>query len=248
MGDASLFQRWLAFKHALQGEVGLFTQSVAAARTFTLADLRTWPKGEEVRVRESLYRELMAAAKLKRKPLVDSDFSLRSGLTAKKVKAASDAVANWTGHNYDVVQRFLRGQQNTNKGRRLSDNMKTYFERTTCRAPAGAERGVEYLYRGVEQGIGWSEGSDEKGYLAFTPSAFMASVIAGSHGEVWRLRVRDVPRGTPWLWYGRRRRPESVNPEEQEVLLPPGRITRVGGGTVPSFFPIHFKQVTYRPF
>ena len=63
----------------------------------------------------------------------------------------------------------------------------------------------------------------DKGFLAFSTDLEIAEEFSmGS--PVMRLAVRDIPAGTPWIWYGSKAHLKSYFARENEVLLPPGRL------------------------
>jgi hypothetical protein len=74
----------------------------------------------------------------------------------------------------------------------------------------------------------------ERGFIAMTRNLSVAREFAEKHQQLPGIIVqidgiKDVPRGTPWLWFDKKtlsanHKLKSFLPGEQEVLLPPGRL------------------------
>lgn len=204
----------------------------------------TWPPAEEPLARDHILEKLAdaeqtaeAAAPPAKRPRTASTWELRSGARAQNLELASKAVVDWTSSQYQATQDFLRGNRkaefNDAAGTRRAhaDALKEHFQKFAAAAPRGAKSGVRYLYRGVHgpqaDEIEAHGGRAEKGFVAFSWDRDVAHQFARGR-LLLRLAVRDVPAGTPWIWFGRRNNPESLAAHEREVLLPPGRLTGVG--------------------
>jgi hypothetical protein len=94
-----------------------------------------------------------------------------------------------------------------------------------------------YLYRGVHgpQGKEYSlhRMFRDKGYIAFSTKKSVANRFTkAKYGTLMRLRVDNVPHGTPWIWFRDPNKKVSRNTKntfpstfpEAEVLLPPGTL------------------------
>lgn len=116
----------------------------------------------------------------------------------------------------------------------------TYMRDHTYRAPSifpGIERPT-YLYRGMFPPMSGPTILDKglpnwKGYIAFSRKKHVGLRFSMGH-VLFRLRLDDVPRGTPWVWFlpqhtnntdfGRKRNMVQSVHKEYEVLFPPGRL------------------------
>lgn len=174
------------------------------------------------------------------------------GMQVPDKRIARTAAEQWTGAHYDNIQRLRRtGRASDPYTNRLNYTLRTYMKKFSLRAPAmppkirnpaGGE--LQWLYRGITMSRSQFEDVKragrlvDRGYMAFSRYRDVAEGFADSYendsrvGILFRLNVRDVPRGTPWIWYtdpkaaaGRRSAyVASAVPEEEEVVLPPGAL------------------------
>lgn len=153
---------------------------------------------------------------------------LRSGWSADKAKRARQAVRDWTTEKYRSTQDFLRHGASLNSGANAhAASMANYFNRMVATAPHGSKPGIKYLYRGVHAGMADALERHgflhDQGYLAFSWDKIVAERFAKRQLMI-RLHLRDIPPGTPWIWFGAGSHPSSTASDEAEVLLPPGRL------------------------
>lgn len=157
------------------------------------------------------------------------------GNTPSNPRSQKHHIKKWTTPFYRQIQDARRkGSEATNDVERINRYLAQRFRDTTIRAPLVPRefQHTEYIYRAVHDFIEESLMRDgyfhDKGYVAFSRSLEVAKKFGTT---ILRLRVGDVPRGTPWIWfkhheYGsnvqRRRRHMESSIDEQEVLLPPG--------------------------
>ncbi len=174
-------------------------------------------------------------------------------------------LTTWTSGMYKAIQAIRRNPGATSDldprevawAARDSAWLQTYMTRHALRAPAlpqGAPQGP--LYRGVrvtERELldlanerTWSD----RGFMSFTREKHYAVQFGDrqtgrktAHLVLFRLRLADVARGTPWIWFvdfwqarrlfaahytladwGRRGWAAHGDPEEAEVTLPPGTL------------------------
>ena len=168
-----------------------------------------------------------------------SSFVLRDGFTPSNIPRYEQAAKAWTGYGYESVQSCLR---NGGTNARLHCNhLAKFFQRLPTRAPKGS--GSTYvLYRGVtnptSETFRRSGFIHELGYLAFSGNKDIAKSFGGL---VFRLYVKDVEKGTPWLWFNK-----SIGshvPTEEEVLLPPGRLLALPRDPLdPDVFPVCYRR------
>ena len=128
-----------------------------------------------------------------------------------------------------------------------------YFRAHARRAPGrpARQRHVTVLYRGTDLtaaqlksllGKGFH---DELGYSSFSTVKNVAMGFRRA-GGVFRLRLSDIERGTPYIWFTdphdkRGGNAVTEHPGESEVLLPPGRFSlaargSLAGATIPVKF------------
>lgn len=176
-------------------------------------------------------------------------------------------VAAWTTGHYAKVQGLRRGVQyvpnannapptNAGLARQINAGIARYMNSLSLKSPAmppkirnmatGSE--IPTLYRGISMSVAGYRAMarrrhlDDAGYLSFTRSEEYARVIGARMNlgvlVVFRLNVRSVPRGVPWVWFagdhetGGSDTPRLYhksfdagnNPFENEVLLPPGTL------------------------
>ena len=168
-------------------------------------------------------------------------------------------VPQWSTEVYRNIQQVRRtpnripATTNYTKARRNSAWLERYMTRHALRAPALPLRAPRTpLFRGamltpaqLARLTSTGEWSD-KGFMAFSRDQGHACFFGSrpgraSHFVLFRLRLEDVARGTPWIWYTAEddnrnnnddRLPDKpvdgwdlhLNPTEQEVLLPPGTL------------------------
>ena len=136
-------------------------------------------------------------------------------------KQVRSMVSEWTNPNYKLVQQARRnGVPMTVKGRRIDYAMARHMQFTALRSPemppkmrniaTGSE--MPNLYRGFSvskrefASMISRQSISDKGFMAFTRQhryalSFGARDSASKMVVVVRLNVRDVPRGTPWVWF-----------------------------------------------
>ena len=196
--------------------------------------------------------------------------------------------ASWTSEAYRSIQRLKRGGNSDGSTEALVKRLDLYMKSFALRAPSmppkvrNLETGREFptLYRGVrlsprdaarlEQTGTWQD----RGYMAFTRSRSRALLFGNA---VLKLDVRNVQRGTPWMWFaglGESRVKNEWNADlerytprrtgfihknfdpgnatvayENEVLLPPGviRVKSVSHLTKPSGQVYSVYECDYRP-
>lgn len=114
----------------------------------------------------------------------------------------------------------------------------------------------EFLYRGVHGPIKKSLDRrgyyDDKGWIATTTNSGISHMFASKGGVILRLRISALERGTPWIWFSSLDRPsmpqsnvlQSTCPED-EVLLPPGRLTITG--RAPETWKVPVYDAVYSP-
>lgn len=165
---------------------------------------------------------------------------------------AEGPLYRWTTSDYKHVQTALRGHNegavpsNIRKGARNAAWLRTYMTRHALRAPAlplRAPRGP--LYRGMRltdeqfarllETMTWSD----KGFMSFSRDDYHAIRFGtrmrdgARHPVLFRLKLEDVARGTPWVWYtddweqikGHNGWNIADEASEHEVTLPPGTLT-----------------------
>lgn len=177
---------------------------------------------------------------------------IRSTSSKKRVVRV---LPTWTTEMYQKVQNLKRSGNSSTKGK-WSDNvwardqlvsaMNAYFKVHAPRAPMmppgqfvnGRQK---YLFRGMHASSYFDPDKalrdgyiEERGYIAVTRSRDVADDFASKSERGMVLLIDpfvDIPRGTPWLWFGEETRNsyvESTMWDEHEVLLPPGRLVLYG--------------------
>ena len=168
----------------------------------------------------------------------------------------SGPVYGWTAGRRDSIQGLRRHQwyMHNIKARRNSAWLERFMVRHALRAPALPLRARRTpLYRGMmlkpwqisdmSKTLEWKD----KGFMAFTRSATASACHTCNsdnddnrdsgdnsshprdkkHFVMFQLRLDDVARGTPWIWYTDENAapglPHSY-PDQREVLLPPGTL------------------------
>lgn len=163
---------------------------------------------------------------------------------------------NWSTNMYHNIQDGRRtASMNTKPARirRLNQSMQMYMRHFALRAPHMPPKvrnfvnpGSEFpvLYRGVSVKRtvfnSWARAGQltEAGYMAFSRDPEYALTFGtrarNAVSVLLRLSVRDVPRGTPWVWFlgssqdlgtlHHKTWLRSHAPIEEEVLLPPGTL------------------------
>jgi hypothetical protein len=144
----------------------------------------------------------------------------------KKRNKQRKKITSWTGYTYRNIQNLRRRQPKPVYGavypytknhieakvlKAVDTNrhMAQVFRNTAIRAPVVPLKysHTKFLYRGVHE---WqaeqllqSGKLDIRGYIAFSRSKRKAFEFAekGNIGVLMRLRVEDVPKGTPWIWF-----------------------------------------------
>lgn len=239
IGSAPLLRRWMNLQTLYEQVIGTyFATVVKKSQRFRAEDLDIWPSGMQPTVRAHVMEALVAGSFLP--PLPDakrrrlqSSFTTRQKTSAESVRRAQQAVSAWTLESYyKRIQDHLRDDKNNEerRGKQSANLVKNYQDATRLRAPKGAKRGVTHIYRGLHGPIAEQferDGFyDDKGLIGFSWDRAVA--VRFSQGQlVLRLRVSDVPAGTPWIWFGQRMFPKSTLPTEREVLLPPGLLKGV---------------------
>jgi hypothetical protein len=149
---------------------------------------------------------------------------------ATQKKKQRNKITNWTGYSYQNIQNLRRRQprpifgavypyiknrieaseyRKALKAVDINRHMAQVFRNTAIRAPVLPLKysHTKFLYRGVHD---WqaeqllkSGKLDISGYIAFSRSRSRAFEFAekGNVGVLMRLRVEDVPKGTPWIWF-----------------------------------------------
>ena len=174
---------------------------------------------------------------------------------AMSKKTIASGLAKWTTMAYRDVQNAYRTNDTLTFGHAAMTNasLARYMRNYAPRAPEivpGIERPT-YLYRGMHGPLAAAVALDRglkgwRGYLAFSrnydiskkfgkksPDAAETDVDRMGH-VLFRLKLDDVPRGTPWIWYltsgtneaemRRARNTAKAGLPEHEVLFPPGRL------------------------
>lgn len=174
---------------------------------------------------------------------------------AMSKKTIAAGLAKWTTMAYRDVQNAYRTNDTLTFGQAAMTNasLARYMRNYAPRAPEivpGIERPT-YLYRGMHGPLAAAVALDRglkgwRGYIAFSrdydiskkfgkksPDAAETDVDRMGH-VLFRLKLDDVPRGTPWIWYltsgtneaemRRKRNTAKAGLPEHEVLFPPGRL------------------------
>jgi hypothetical protein len=154
----------------------------------------------------------------------------------------------------------------------IDRHMAQVFRNTAIRAPVVPLKysHTKFLYRGVHdwqaEQLLQSGKLDIRSYIAFSRSRGIAFnfAAAGNIGVLMRLRIEDVPKGTPWIWFDHsnynndghkinktysKNVYRSLVPNEEEVLLPPGELTlstRLHNSTT-NGSSVQFYEVEYTP-
>lgn len=129
-------------------------------------------------------------------------------------KKMLELIPLWTHSAHNKIQ-YSRRKNNTNaKGntRNVNYAISKYFRETNIRAPHKHNRfkNVNYLYRSVDlQDIPKSNIMlyhgifRDKGMMAFTRNFEFAQQwgSGGSNPIIFRLNLKDVSKGVPWLWF-----------------------------------------------
>lgn len=171
-------------------------------------------------------------------------------------RAIAQGLSNWTSMQYREIQNAHRGVATASlsgeaslTNASLAKHMRNYGPRAPEIIP-GIHRPT-YLFRGMHGPLAAAvalDGGLKKwtGYLAFSrdydiskkfgktsPDAAETDVDRMGH-VLFRLKLDDVPRGTPWIWYltsgtneaemRRKRNTARAGLPEHEVLFPPGRL------------------------
>lgn len=144
-------------------------------------------------------------------------------------------IKKWTepGFYRRIQDARRKGEEANDVQKRINRYIAQRFRDTTVRAPLVPREfeDTEYLYRSVhgplkETLLRYNQLKDD-GYIAFSRNLEISQRFGTA---ILRLHVRDVPRGTPWIWFDQnfstRRRQNRLesDADEQEVLLPPGTI------------------------
>ena len=133
------------------------------------------------------------------------------------------SIPHWTQGPYQDVQKARRRRFQTNNNvpnnnaRNVNYALAKYFRETDVRVPYKPDRfkNVRYLYRKVDSKHikGWNAMLSsgifrDKGIMSFSRDKdFVENWIPENlPGNVWnpvifRLDVKDIPRGVPWLWF-----------------------------------------------
>lgn len=151
-------------------------------------------------------------------------------------KISRNSLWQWTLPNvYKTVQNMRRLGTTNAQQQRTNAALRSYFRTYAARAPAlppGIGQPPLYLWRGVhgilakkllEDGV-----VDEKGYISVSRSMDVANKFREnlSPGILLKIKRESIPISTPWVWFDTRKIRSSI-PDEQEVLLPPGKIVLV---------------------
>jgi len=128
------------------------------------------------------------------------------------------------------------------RAKRTNAAVSQYMRNTHIRKPImPSGMRTKYLYRGfhgqqVVSSLLKTKRLADPGFMSFSRSADISIFFAKKdpkHNIVLRIRVEDIPDGTPWLWFSKDKEPryrginrmrQSSFGVEEEVLLPPGRI------------------------
>jgi len=147
------------------------------------------------------------------------EFSTVQGLTSqdKRTNRYLAQVFRNTGTRAPVIPR-LETTNTTLTATKTPTNRPTYLYRGV-HGPQGKEYSLHKMFR-------------DKGYIAFSTKKSVANRFTkANYGVLLRLRVDDVPHGTPWIWFRDPNTKVSRNKDtfpstfpEAEVLLPPGTI------------------------
>lgn len=179
-----------------------------------------------------------------------------------------NGVLNWTSYGYRNIQdlkrkgrlqesrwfgprrkKFRSTREKT--ARQVNQRLATFMQQKAHKSPQMPRYITQLytLYRGMHGPLAKKiirDGFlDDKGYIAFSRSMPIARRFAGT-GIMLVLRVKDVPHGTPWVFFNKvqlddrkplfsdngldlkmHRRRTNMAPsvlDEGEVLLPPGRL------------------------
>ena len=187
-----------------------------------------------------------------------------------KKRELASIVTEWTSDAYFPIQQHLRGERSLDRlESRILTGLKKYMDEFSLRAPTmppkvrNSTSGSEFprLYRGVNMTEGQfhsmvMRGHDtDRGYMSFSRNIMEAFAFLGRDRGVevvFRLDVRDVARGTPWVWFDSADRPTdrawlaSGQSGESEVLLPPGTLVVRGAELRKSLAgPYHLVDVAY---
>jgi hypothetical protein len=169
-------------------------------------------------------------------------------------RTIAKGLTNWTSMSYRNIQNAHReGRSLTGNPAVTNVSIAKYMKNYAPRAPdiiPGMHRPT-YIYRGMHGPMATVAIMDRglskwKGYLAFSrnesismkfgkksPDNAVTNVDKMGH-VLFRLKLDDVPRGTPWIWYieqntnnaemRRKRNTAKSGLPEEEVLMPPGRL------------------------
>lgn len=167
----------------------------------------------------------------------------------------SHAITDWTSGLYREVQNARRkGATLQKNSKRVNTHLAQYFRDTHIRAPYRPKmlgynadnrwlrkaKPLMYLYRGLHGPLAnkfvFKGKIVDKGYMAFSRDLDVASDFAekNNFGIVLELAIDSIPPGTPWLWYNYKLQAKKgsnahkSHAMEDEVLLPPGTLERVG--------------------
>ncbi len=182
----------------------------------------------------------------------------------KKRNLVRNTLGEWTTPAYKFIQTARRGpfrefdntikinlEKKLAKGRRDAAWLARYMTHHALRAPAlprDAPRGP--LYRGMRMteaellGMLNSGKWSDRGFMSFTRQSSYADAFGqrrtrntAKYVVLFRLRLGDVQRGTPWIWYAGWDIPNALKTidhlegwvipeelEEQEVTFPPGTL------------------------
>lgn len=97
------------------------------------------------------------------------------------------------------------------------------------------QRRPRYLYRGVPFAFPAATVLDDKSYMSWSTNLHLAASYGddfNGHARVLRLDIAALPRGVPWVWFSSEEAAArdgwdvgALRDAEDEVLLPPGRLT-----------------------
>lgn len=153
----------------------------------------------------------------------------------------------WTNRSIrETRERFLKGNliDKRNQHDLMIDQALGHAMRNQTRGPLfvtlrapdvgmrpGNSNRPRYLYRGLSLGElgdvrtrGYVE-SDS--YIATSTDESIANSFAENPSAIAQIDIRDIPEGTPWIWFG----PGISGGDEREVLLPPGMLVLVKKST-----------------
>ncbi|RYF10393.1 MAG: hypothetical protein EOO40_05230 [Deltaproteobacteria bacterium] len=166
--------------------------------------------------KRSRYRPIVTTMELRSKK--------RGGFNANKDRSNHSAAFSWTVGSAGIQAYMRRDPDKEWPGGPYApaESLMRYMRKTAAQSPRGAISGVKYLHRLI--GHSFAKKLQDDGYL--DDKGFMAFTTSDSPRTL-RLALNQVAAGTPWIWYGHGHNPTACNPREEEVLLPPGRVTAI---------------------